>query len=87
MTGSPLGRRGADGSQVNERQRLFLAACEELHGAGVSVLQPALELRGDPAGSRGRLIYKRFNLSRFEFSLFEKYLTLVCVCESQDSSS
>lgn len=53
----------------------------------MSVLQPALELRGDPAGSRGRLIYKHFNLSRFEFSLFEKYLTLVCVCESQDSSS
>lgn len=37
-----------------------------------------LEPRGDPAGSRGRLIYKNFNFSRFEFSLFEKDLTLVC---------
>lgn len=63
---------------MNERQRLFLAAWEGLHGAGVSVPQPALEPRGDPAGSRGRLIYKHFNFSRFEFSLFEKDLTLVC---------
>lgn len=48
---------------MNKRQRLFLAAGEELHGAGVSVSQAVLEPRGDPAGSRGRLICTVISIS------------------------
>lgn len=84
MPGSTLGRSRAEGSRVNERQRLLLAAGEEVHGASVSVPQPALEPRGDPAGSRGRLIYTVISISlALSFLCLRSTSLGLCMCKAR----
>lgn len=71
------GRPRAEGSQGNERQSPF-SSLPGKNVAELAVPQPALEIRVTLQGAAGGLftdIY--FNLSCFEFSLFER---LVCVC-------